>query len=154
MTVAIATIPDSDRLTAASWLQKLLPQLVALTLNAKQAHWNVSGPGFLPLHALTDAIATDTRVWSDRVAERALALGFVVDARPRRVAAVGEQLPAGRVSDLEVIDELAAIIAEVVTTARASLPELDRGDAVAHGVVVEVLEGLEKYLWMLRAQSL
>lgn len=55
---------------AASALQKVLPELVALSLNAKQVHWHVTGPGFLPLHALTDQIAADALGWADRVAER------------------------------------------------------------------------------------
>jgi hypothetical protein len=81
---ALQTVPDTARFTAASALQKLLPELVALTLNAKQAHWNVTGPAFLPLHTLTDEIAADLRTWVDRVAEHTVALGFAVDARPER----------------------------------------------------------------------
>lgn len=64
--------PDIDRGTAASALQTLLSKLVALTLDAKQAHWNVTGPGFLPLHSITDEFVADLRVWSDRIAERAV----------------------------------------------------------------------------------
>jgi len=101
----LQTVPDTARLTAASALQKLLPELVALALNAKQAQWNVTGPAFLPLHALTDEIAADLRTWVDRVAERAVALGFTVEARPGTVAPVGGQFPAGRVSDHEAIAE-------------------------------------------------
>ena len=85
--------PDTARLAAASGLQKLLPELVALSLDAKQAHWNMTGPAFLPLHALTDRIAEDTRAWADRIAERAVALGFYVDARPATVAAAAGTLP-------------------------------------------------------------
>ena len=88
--------PDTARLAAASGLQKLLPELVALSLDAKQAHWNMTGPAFLPLHALTDDIAADTRAWADRIAERAVALGFYVDARPSTVAAAASSFPLGR----------------------------------------------------------
>lgn len=55
------TVPDMARLTAVSALQKLLPELVGLGLDAKQVHWNVTGPGFLALHSLTDEIAADAR---------------------------------------------------------------------------------------------
>jgi starvation-inducible DNA-binding protein len=150
---AMSTVPDSDGLSAASALQTLLPQLVALTLDAKHAHWNVTGPAFLPLHALTDEIAADTRVWVDRVAERAVALGYTVDARPAQVAsAVTEQFPAGPLTDDEVIAELTGRIGAIAATARDSLVVLEQADPVAHGVTIDVIEGLEKYLWMLRAQ--
>jgi starvation-inducible DNA-binding protein len=149
---AILPVPDTARLTAASAMQKLLPELVALALDAKQAHWNMTGRAFLALHMLTDEIAADTRTWVDRVAERAVALGFPVDARPRTVAAVGGLFPAGWVSDDEVIAELIDRIDDVVATARASLADVEHADAVAHDLTVTVLEGLEKYRWMLRAQ--
>jgi starvation-inducible DNA-binding protein len=58
MTVTdLQPVPDTARFTSAPVLQRLLPELVALTLDLKQAHWNVTGPGFLPLHVLTDEVA-------------------------------------------------------------------------------------------------
>ena len=150
---ALQTAPDTARLTTAAAMQKLLPELVALTLDAKQAHWNVTGPAFHALHTLTDEIAADTRSWVDRVAERGVALGFPVDARPRTVAAVGGRFPPGWVSDLEAIAELIDHIDDVAATARAALIDVEQADAVAHDLTVTVLEGLEKYRWMLRAQA-
>jgi len=154
MTVALKTSSDTARFAAASALQKVLPELVGLEINAKQAHWNVVGPAFLPLHTLTDAIAADARDWADRVAERAVALGFAVDARPGTVAARARQFPAGRVVDREAIVELAEIIEHVAATARSLLDKLEQTDIVAHDLIVEMLAGLDKYGWMLQAQSL
>ena len=153
MTTVLDTVPNTVRFTAASWLQRLVPELVALTLHAKQAHWNVTGPTFLPIHELTDEIAADSRMWTDRVAERALALGFAVDARAETVASIARDFPAGRLTDREVIGELTASIDRAVATARRSLPDLETMDAVAHDIIVEVLEGLEKYRWMLQAHK-
>jgi starvation-inducible DNA-binding protein len=150
---AIQPIPDTARLSAASAMHQLLPELVALALDAKQAHWNVIGPAFHALHTLADELAADTRTWVDRVAERAVALGFPVDARPRTVAAVSGEFPAGWVSDHEAITELIDHIDDVVATARALLADVEHADAVAHDLTVTVLEGLEKYRWMLRAQA-
>ena len=42
----VADRPEYGRLTTASALQELLPELVAFTLHAKQAHWNLTGPAF------------------------------------------------------------------------------------------------------------
>lgn len=136
---------------AAAALQRLLPELVAVTLHAKQAHWNLTGPAFLPLHALTEEIAIDTRTWADRVAERAVALGFSADARPATVAAVAGDFPGGWVRDGEVILELGRLLEAAAERARTGLAEVEAEDAVAHDIHVEVLEGLEKYAWLLRA---
>jgi starvation-inducible DNA-binding protein len=85
MTLATQTNSHTTRSAAASALQILLPEVVALTLHAKQAHWNMTGPGFLSLHSLTDEIAAGTRTWADQIAERALALDVPVDAHPTGV---------------------------------------------------------------------
>lgn len=154
MTATLRTAPNTARLSTASALQALLAELVALSLHAKQAHWNVTGPGFLPLHALTDRIADDLRSWADRVAERAVALGFSVDARPGTISATTGPFPAGRVTDHEVIDLLAELIHDVAIRAQGSLGDLNRDDAVAYDLTVEIVEGLDKYRWMLQAQAL
>ena len=153
MTAALEWAPDRARLTAASTLQKLLPRVAALSLDAKQAHWNVTGPQFLPLHALTDEIAAFARGWADRLAERAVALGFDADARPATVAAAAEQFPAGRLTDQEATTELARSLTRVADATHSSLDTLADADAVAHDLVVSMLEGIEKYRWMLLAQG-
>jgi starvation-inducible DNA-binding protein len=154
MTTTLLVTPDTGQLNAASTLQTVLLKLVALTLDAKQAHWNVTGPGFLSLHALTDELAGDIRVWADRVAERSVALGSPVDARPTTVAsAVTQPFPTGWLSDHEAIAELARRIDDITSSIRDSAVELERDDAVARHAVDEILEGLEKYRWMLVAQT-
>lgn len=151
-TTDLQPIPDTARSTSASLLQRLLLELVALTLDLKQAHWNVTGPAFLPVHALTDEIAADARTWADRVGERAMALGFPVDARPRTVAAVASNFPAGPVQNRQAIAKLIGIIDGVTATARRLLVDLERADPVTHDLTIEIVEGLKKYRRMLRAQ--
>lgn len=143
---------ESSQLIAVSSLQKLLPELKALELNAKQVHWNVTGQGFLPLHELTDQISQDTDEWADRVAERCLALGFPVDGRPQTVAAAGGRVRAGRIADYEAAIALVGLVDGVAATAWAAVDVLERNDPVGHDLVLEVLHGLERYRWMLRAQ--
>lgn len=146
--------PERSSAAAAAALQRLVPELVAVTMHAKQAHWNLTGPGFLPLHELTEALAADCRTWADRAAERAVALGYSADASPATVAAIdGGYFPSGWVSDREVIVELGAILASVVDATRAGLRAVVDEDDVTHDIHVEVLEGLEKYAWMLRASG-
>jgi starvation-inducible DNA-binding protein len=152
MPTVVETATETAQLTTASALQKLLPELVALSLHAKQVHWNVAGEHFLALHAFTDQVAADSRAWADRVAERAVALGFTVDARPGTVASSAAPFPVGRLSDGEAVLELAADLDGVIRTARTVLAELEDADPVAHDIVVATVEGLERYRWMLLAQ--
>jgi starvation-inducible DNA-binding protein len=153
MSTDLQLAPETAQLAAASWLQRLVPQLVSLTLDAKQAHWNVTGPGFLPLHQLTDELADHARDWTDRAAERAVALGLAVDARATTIARAAREFPGGALTDREVIGELIASLDQVVATARRSLTDLERWDLVAHDITIEIIEGLEQYRWMLRAQK-
>lgn len=151
MSTTFAPAPSSSRVDAAAALQRLLPELVALTLTAKQAHWNLKGPAFLPLHDLTEELAVDTRRWADRVAERATALGFSVDALPATVGAAAGPFPGGWVRDREVIAELGGLLDDVARTARMNLETVGSDDPVAEDIHIEVLEGLEKYAWLLRS---
>jgi starvation-inducible DNA-binding protein len=153
LSTPIKAVPDTAHLASAAALQRVLVDLMVLSLDAKQAHWNVTGEVFLPMHSLTDEVAMDARAWADRVAERAVALGFTVDARAGRLAAAAGDFPAGRLDDGEAIRELAAALDRVIATGRDALDELAASDVVSHDIVVRVLEGLEKYRWMLLAQA-
>lgn len=153
MSTTFAPAPSSSRADAAGALQRLLPKLVALTLFAKQAHWNLKGPAFLPLHDLTEALAVDTRGWADRVAERVTALGFSVDARPATVGATAGAFPSGWVRDHEVIAALGGLLAEAARTTRTNLAGGGSEDPVVEDILIEVLEGVEKYAWLLRSSA-
>lgn len=47
-------LPESDRETAGAALQATLPDLLDLSLVAKQAHWNLHGPRFRSVHVQLD----------------------------------------------------------------------------------------------------
>lgn len=146
-------VVDNSPVTAASVLQEMVPELLSLALNAKQVHWNVTGPSFLPLHELTDEIASSASDWADLVAERAMALGFTVDGRPQTVAATRGHLAAGRIRDRFALHALIDLIDLVSATTRSAVAELEDTDPVGHDLSIQVLHGLERYRWMLRAQN-
>lgn len=143
---------DSQQLTGAAALQQMVPQLVSLSLNAKQVHWNVTGPAFLPIHAFTDEIAADASKWADTIAERVMALGFTVDARPNTVAATDGHVPAGRLRDRDALVALLDLVDLVSATTHAAMLVVEESDPVGHDLTIEVLRGLEHVRWMLRAQ--
>jgi DNA-binding ferritin-like protein len=72
---------------------------------------------------------------------------------PGNVAAAAGSFPLGRVTDIETITELVELIDGVTATTRRILDPLASAGAVGHDITVGILEGLEKYRWMLTAQT-
>src|SRR5437879_13371434 len=101
-------------------LQPLLVELTDLGLTAKQAHWNVTGPLFRPLHLQLDELADDARGWTDQVAERIVAVGSAADGRVDTVAADTPlaSFPAGLVEDVKVVVGIVQRLDEVVGRTR------------------------------------
>lgn len=136
------------------YLQPLLIDLTALALNGKQAHWHVTGQQFLPVHEQLDAIVTDARAWADLVAERAVTLGRPVDARPEAVRATRvEPVPDGWLPADKAVRAVASELDGIVERTRAGIGRLGELDPVTQDLVIEILRGLEKHLWMLQAQA-
>lgn len=142
-------VRDTAESTSPS-LQRLFAELVAFTLDIKQAHWNLAGPEFLSIDTLTDELVTDARIRADNVTACAgRALGSV-DARPS--AAVPGHVAVGRTADRQVLADLVELIDSVRATVSRSLGGLRHADPVAHGLTIEMLNGLARYRSMLAAQ--
>ena len=71
-------------------LQQALVDLTDLSLQAKQAHWNIAGSGFRALHLHLDEIVDEVRLAADDVAERMTAIQAIPAGRAATVAAVDE----------------------------------------------------------------
>ena len=65
----------------AAALQQALVDLTDLSLQGKQAHWNIEGPGFRSLHLHLDEIIDEVRLAADDVAERMAAIEVAPDGR-------------------------------------------------------------------------
>jgi starvation-inducible DNA-binding protein len=87
---------SAQKVTGAA-LQGALVDLLGLALMAKQAHWNVFGAGFRPLHLQLDELASAARDFADDVAERAATIGVSPDGRAVTVAAMSgvAEFPGG-----------------------------------------------------------
>ena len=68
-------IPEKKRAELIELLNARLADVLDLTMQAKQAHWNVRGPDFFQLHELFDKIAEDAEGHADLIAERRRATG-------------------------------------------------------------------------------
>lgn len=135
-------------------LQDTLVELTDLALQAKQAHWNVTGPLFLPLHEQLDALTAELRTGSDDLAERAAAIGYAPDARSSTVAKESPlaEMPAGWLEDRAVVGLIVTALDTVVDRVRARIERLDALDLVSQDLLIEIVRGLEKHRWMFSAQ--
>jgi starvation-inducible DNA-binding protein len=133
----------------------MLLELIDLSLIAKQAHWNVGGPLFRPLHLEFDDIADAARGWADDVAERLEAVGVAADGRAASVAGGSglATMPEGKVDGATAVRLVTERMGSVADRLRGRAARLADVDALSQDVLIEVGRGLEKHLWMLREQT-
>ena len=144
--------PSTDQ---APLLQQTLVELIELSLQAKQAHWNVVGPTFKPIHEFLDEMTDQYRGWYDDVAERLAAIGVAPDGRSATVVAARtfEPLPAGSLDGsklMALFDERATAIALHL---RERAGQVGDADLATQDLLIEILRGVEKQRWMLRAHA-
>ena len=148
------TLETPRRATAgAGALQATLTELIELALQGKHAHWNVVGPLFKPVHEGLDELVDAYREWYDDVAERLVAIGIAPDGRTATIAAAAplEPLPAGAIDDRAVVAAFAARVGTVADRIRRRAGSMD-DDLASQDLLIEILRGLDKQAWMLRAQ--
>ena len=153
MTQLLQTNPTGKTAAVAAPLQATLAELIDLSLQAKQAHWNIVGPGFRGIHLFLDEMTDQYRDWYDEVAERLAAIGVSPDGRIASVAAGSplEALPAGQIKDQDVLALFDARLTLVADRVRARLDPLGEHDLVSQDLLVGIVHGLDKQRWMLRA---
>src|SRR5690606_7997364 len=101
-------------------LQAVLVDLLELSMQGKQAHWNVVGRNFRDTHRQLDEIIEAARGFSDTVAERMRALHAVPDGRSATVAATTTlpEYPQGEVDTTETVDLITVRLEATVRTMR------------------------------------
>ncbi len=150
------TLPLATRQTAVQLLNRTVAELTDLFARIKQAHWNLRGLSFIGLHKLLDEFAAGTLTHIDAVAERATALGGVVEGTLRE-AVKGSRLdrqeePPSRSGQTDWIHELADAHAEASTHVREAVKILtDAEDFGTADLLTDVLKHVEKQLWLLEA---
>ncbi len=134
-------------------LRQTLIDLLDLALQAKQAHWNVTGPRFLPLHQQLDALATTTREHADTIAERAAAIGAPPDGRATTIAATSRlpQLDAGVLPDDTTIDKIDDLLTTTATGIRQAI-EATADDPITQDLLITAGHAIEHQAWLLRSQ--
>jgi starvation-inducible DNA-binding protein len=149
------TLRHNEREAIGAELQDVLIELLDLALLGKQAHWNIVGPHFRPLHLQLDEYVEAWRLASDAVAERAVALGHNVDGQSRTVAARTQlaPLPEGPIHDGDVVREMSERLVDAIGYIRTRMDRLEDVDAVTADILHGIVAGLEENLWMLRVHA-
>ncbi len=156
MSYAIASaLPDQARKTVGEALQETLVDLIDLSLLAKQAHWNLIGPRFRPLHLQLDEVVTTARNYTDLVAERLAAIGISPDGRSATVARETglPQLDEGWLKDDALVGQVVELHTALIDRVRTRLPEVGEADPVSEDLLIQVLAELEKSAWMWQAEN-
>jgi starvation-inducible DNA-binding protein len=136
-------------------LQQVLVDLIALHLQAKQAHWNIVGHNFRDLHLQLDEIVEVAREASDTIAERMRALGATPDGRAPTVAASATltPLPAGELRTSEGVDLITDSLAAAAYTIRKVHDEVDDEDPSTSDLLHSIIDQIERQAWMLSVEN-
>ncbi len=148
-------LADDARDVTGVALQATLVDLVDLSLVGKQAHWNLVGRQFHDVHLHLDELVDTARRYSDRVAERGVAIGVPVDGRAATVAA-DSRVPgfaSGWVTDRDVIRQVFEAVDAAVRGIRPRIEEVEKADPVSEDLLIEVTGALEEQRWMWQAQN-
>lgn len=141
--------------TLAANLQTVLVDLIELSLQGKQAHWNVVGRNFRDTHRQLDEIIDAAREFSDTVAERMRALHAVPDGRTDTIAETTSlpAFPTGEVSTEDTIDLITERLEATIGTMRDVHDAVDEEDPTSADILHAVLESLEQFAWMVSAEN-
>jgi starvation-inducible DNA-binding protein len=136
-------------------LGETLIELVDLTLQTKQAHWNVTGPSFRALHLQLDDVVRHTRDYSDSVAERIVIMGCPAHALAGQVAHQSkvDPMPDGFVPDEEVVKLMVERLSEFCGRLRGRISATEGRDPVSADLLTQILGKLEEQVWMFHAQA-
>ena len=138
-------------------IEELQPRLadgMDLITQAKQAHWNVKGPSFIPLHDLFERIADEVRGYTDLIAERITALGGVAEGTAAVVAerSILPKYPLDIADGPAHVDAMSTALATFGEAVRAGIDATDAlGDQVTADILTEVARGIDTSLWLVES---
>jgi starvation-inducible DNA-binding protein len=147
-------LPEATRTKSVGSLDALLASAIDLSLQAKQAHWNVKGPQFRELHLLFDEVNAGALEWQDLIAERIAQLGGSPHGN-LQTTAKNTKLPSfapERSDGPAFVDAMAKAISSFTTLTRPAIDEMAQlGDTVSADMLTEVTRAADTKLWFVEA---
>jgi len=134
-------------------LQQTLTELQALQLQTKQAHWNVSGTLFYPLHLLLQEHYEGVAKYADEVAERLQGIGVSSDGRATTIVRTSRipEFPGGFIDDAQVIQWFAQYYRVTSDEIGQGIKATNDSDPTTSNLLQEVQHAIDKYQWQMRA---
>ena len=147
-------VSAETRATLIPLLNQLLADTVDLRSQTKQAHWNVRGVHFQPLHELFDGVADVLPDFSDELAERVGMLGGVAAGTVRNAATSSRlaEIEGGLLSGQDAVVAVAERLAFVTNAVREGISiSGEQGDEVTADLLTEIARELDKQLWFVES---
>lgn len=147
-------LPEAARADLVALLNVRLADTFDLYSQVKQAHWNVKGIHFQPLHELFDKVAEAVEPFVDEIAERVTGLGGTARGTARMAAAAStlaeypEDAVDGTDHLVHVRDRLAAYAA---ANRRAIETAGELGDAATEGMLTDVQSAVDLHLYFIQS---
>jgi len=149
------SLSEAVRTKSISLLGKNLALAIDLSLQAKQAHWNVKGPNFIALHELFDKVSDEVRELVDMIAERITTLGSTAEGTLQAVGPRTTLPPYSlTISSGQLhLEALSSALAAFGASARQAIDEsAGFGDADTADLFTEVSRETDKQVWFLEAR--
>jgi starvation-inducible DNA-binding protein len=143
----------ADQRASVQALQQTLTELQQLQLQTKQAHWNVSGTLFYPLHELLQDHYEGVGKYADEVAERLLGIGVSADGRANTIVRTSRisEYPGGFSDDAQVIGWFARNYKVTSDEIGQGIKATEDKDPTTSNLLQEVQHAIDKYQWQMRA---
>jgi starvation-inducible DNA-binding protein len=150
------TLPPHIRKEAIGVLNNIVADLFDLFARIKQAHWNVRGTAFIGLHKLLDEFGGKVMSHIDLAAERATALGGIVEGTLRESVKHSQlkkkEEPSSISGMSDWIHELADVHAAAGERVRMAIKKMTAAeDFGTADLLTDVLRILDLQLWLLEA---
>ena len=147
-------LPAEVRSAMVILLNETLAANADLQSKVKQAHWNVKGIHFYPLHLLFDELAAHLAELTDEIAERVTAIGGYATGTVR-MAAENSTLPEIPTDINDGVDYVRALVERYTiygSQLRDGIDAADAaGDADTADLLTEASRIVDKDLWFLQA---
>jgi len=148
-------LEKDKQISVGTDLQSMAVKLIELHHVAKQFHWNLKGPFYLPLHELLDDYVATYLTLTALVAERMLQIGINIDGRSETVTKTANLglTPTGAISNKVVLDLMSEKIFTVALRVRQRITQLAKMDEVSSNLLQDLSYKLDKQVWQLRVHQ-
>ena len=146
-------LEESKRQAINTDLQATVVELLELYHDAKQSHWNLRGPLYLPLHEHLQSYADLYRSYADILAERQLSIGMPADGRTATIVETANlpAFPGGPLSDRQVLQIMTERIFTIAKRVRQRIDSTAKnGDDVTSNKFQDLSYELDKQVWQFR----